>query len=315
MATLIIGATGLLGRVVHRHLTPHGALGTCHARTRPGLLPLDVRDPHAVHALLCHIRPDVVINAAGERRPAVWDCDPDATRALNVDAAAEIARAATETGAWLIHISTDYVFDGTAPPYTPDDPPHAVNDYGRDKLAAEHAVRDAAPTATILRVPVLYGPVQTPQESLVTEIAHALAQRRVLTLDHTTRRYPTHLDDVAAICTALINQPERPTGIWHFSSAEGHTKYEIAHLIATAHALPTAGISPNHTPPANRPGDCRLDSTALWNLLGEQTRAEIGSVGSFAERAATVTRPWIIQRPLYAGRPNRARHGRGADRS
>jgi dTDP-4-dehydrorhamnose reductase len=136
---------------------------------------------------------------------------------------------------------------------------------------------------------------------LVTEIAHALAQGRALTLDHTTRRYPTYVDDVAAVCAALADQPKPPAGVWHFSGADGYTKYEIAQLIATAHDLPTASITPNHTPPADRPGDCGLDSTALWNLLGEQARAEIGATGSFAERAATLARPWIIQRSLYAG--------------
>jgi dTDP-4-dehydrorhamnose reductase len=301
MATLILGATGLLGRALYHRLAPHGALGTCRTRIRPGLLPLDVRDPQAIGALLRHLRPDVVINAAGERRPAAWERDPDTTRAVNVDAPAEIARAATEMGAWLIHISTDYVFDGTAPPYTPSDPPCPVNPYGAGKLAAEHAVRAAAPTAAILRIPVLYGPVEAPGESLVTEIAHALAQQRPLTLDHTICRYPTHVDDVAAICAALADQPERPAGLWHFSGADAYTKYEMAQLIATAHNLPTAGIAPNHTPPADRPGDCRLDCTALWNHLGEPVRAEIGSAGSFAERVATVTRPWITQRPVYAG--------------
>jgi dTDP-4-dehydrorhamnose reductase len=123
MATLIIGATGLLGRALHHRFAPHGALGTCHARARPGLLALDVRDPQAIDALLRHLRPDMVINAAGERRPAVWEREPGGTRAVNVDAAAEIARAATRVGAWLIHISTDYVFDGTAAPYTPTTDP------------------------------------------------------------------------------------------------------------------------------------------------------------------------------------------------
>jgi dTDP-4-dehydrorhamnose reductase len=300
MATLIIGATGLLGRALYHHLTPHGAHGTYHTRARPGLLPLDARNPNAVHALLRHIRPDVVINAAGERRPTVWDSDPDTTRALNVEAAATIARAATQTGAWLIHISTDYVFDGTTPPYTPHDPPHPTNDYGRDKLTAEHQIHTAAPTAAILRIPVLYGPVEAPGESMLTQIAHALAQEQPLLLDHTTRRYPTHVHDVTAICQALVNHPERPAGIWHYSSEEGHTKHDIAHLIAAAHNLPTTAITPNHTPPANRPGDCRLDPTTLWDLLSEQTRTEISSAGSFAERAATITRPWITPQPLYA---------------
>lgn len=300
MATLIIGASGLLGRALRRQLAPSGALGTYRTRARPGLLHLDIRDQHAVRDLLGRLRPHAVINAAGERRAAVWHQDPIATRAVNVDAAAVIARAATEASAWLIHISTDYVFDGTVPPYTPDDRPCPVNNYGRGKLAAEYRVLAAAPTAAVVRVPVLYGPVETPNESMVTEIASALAHQQPLTLDHTTRRYPTHVDDVATICAALINQPQRPTGIWHFSSEEGHTKYDIAHLIAAAHDLPTCQLTPNHIPPADRPGDCRLDTTALWTLLGEHARASVGSAASFAQRAATVTRPWITARSRLA---------------
>jgi dTDP-4-dehydrorhamnose reductase len=117
-----------------------------------------------------------------------------------------------------------------------------------------------------------------------------------MTLDHTTRRYPTHVDDVAAICAALTTH--RPGGVWHFSNTEGHTKYEIARLIAAGHDLPTAGITPNHTPPVDRPGDCQLDSTALWKLLGEHARTAIDTTGSFAHRAAAVTRSWITPRPF-----------------
>lgn len=293
VTTLIIGGSGLLGRALCRRLGPGGALGTYHTRARPGLLSLDVRDPHEVGGLLRRVRPTVVINAAGERRPAIWSRDPEATHALNVTAAAIIARAATEIDAWLIHVSTDYVFGGGAPPYRPDDPPCPVNDYGRGKLAAEQAVRVAAPTAAILRVPVLYGPVDMPDESLVTEIAHTLAQQRPLTLDHTTRRYPTHVDDVATVCASLASHGERPAGIWHFSGEDGHTKFDIAHLIAAAHHLPTSQLMANHIPPADRPGDCHLDATGLWHLLGEHTRAALGSAGTFAHRVAAVTRPWI----------------------
>jgi dTDP-4-dehydrorhamnose reductase len=256
------------------------------------------RTVRSVPTTLRALRPTAVINAAGERRPTIWHRDPAATRSLNVDAAAAIARAATETGAWLLHISTDYVFDGTAPPYTPDHPPRPVNDYGQGKLTAEHRVLAAAPSAAVLRVPVLYGPVETPGESMVTEIAHALAHQQPLALDHTTRRYPTHVDDVATVCELLLNHPLPPAGIWHFSSEEGHTKYEIAHLIATAHDLPTRHLIPNHTPPADRPGDCRLDTSALWTLLGEHARAAVGSADSFAERAERVTRPWITSPPF-----------------
>ncbi|MGI9000749.1 MAG: dTDP-4-dehydrorhamnose reductase family protein [Pseudonocardia sp.] len=288
MATLIIGASGLLGRALHRGLRGE-VLGTSNTRRRPDRIPLNVRWPDAITQLLRETRPESVINAVGERRPAVWNHDPHAMRALNVDAAAEIARAATETGARLLHISTDYVFDGSAPPYTPDDPAHPVNDYGCSKLDAERQVLDRAPTAAILRLPVLYGPVERYTESNITTIAHAVAQRNPITLDHTTPRYPTSVDDVTIICDLLLHHRRWPSGVWHFSGDEGYTKYEIAQLIAEVHHLQTKHITPQLTAPVGRPGNCRLDITALVNLLGA---AAVQARSSFAARVEAATRPW-----------------------
>lgn len=292
MATLILGASGLLGRSLYAEMSENGVAGTYFSRPGAGLKYLDVRDPRSITELVRTLRPGQIVNAIGERRPNVWENDPSAMVTLNVDAAACIADAARLVDAKLIHVSSDYVFDGGDPPYGPDDPTRPVNGYGQSKVAAEHEVRMRCPQATILRIPVLYGPTVGYRESNVTEIAHNVGSGVPIELDHTTLRYPTHVDDVAKICKALLGAAIGGctiSGTWHFGSSVGYTKYEIACLVGQVHGLSMDHIRPAYVSQGDRPGDCRLDSSALLELLGET------AVGgrSFTSRLRSVTRPWI----------------------
>ena len=105
---------------------------------------LDVRDAQAANAFIDQIAPDAVIIAAAERRPDVCEQNPTLARALNVDAVRTLASAANRHGAWVLSISTDYVFDGTRPPYQPGDPPAPLNAYGRSKFEGEQALIETA---------------------------------------------------------------------------------------------------------------------------------------------------------------------------
>jgi dTDP-4-dehydrorhamnose reductase len=147
MRAVIFGASGLLGRRVMRAFGDMTVTGTGFSRSAGGLVAVDATSADAIARLLGRDRPDVVVNCVGERRPAVWAGSPDRARAGNVDAARLIAEGARRCGAQLVHISSDYVFDGTAPPYRPGSLPNPLNAYGRWKLLAEHVVRAACPDA------------------------------------------------------------------------------------------------------------------------------------------------------------------------
>lgn len=104
--------------------------------------PLDVTNAADVGARLQGMGPgDVVINCVAERRPDRVDKDEARARVLNVDLLTRLAEAAAAHGFHLIHVSTDYVFDGSSPPYAPDAAPNPLNAYGRQKLEAEEVLR------------------------------------------------------------------------------------------------------------------------------------------------------------------------------
>lgn len=191
MKVLVTGASGLLGRAVLQRCkedghegenrrkggcccqsSPKGALqlmvffsatfavkGLALTRASDDLVKLDLTDSAAVEALLREYVPDVIIHTAAERRPDVVEKNPEASQAINVDVPAHLARfcAGIEPSPLLINISTDYVFDGSKPPYKVDDEPNPLNAYGVSKLQGERAVKEhgKAGSVTNLRVPVL----------------------------------------------------------------------------------------------------------------------------------------------------------------
>ena len=277
MRILLTGATGLLGRAVFARLSRRHDItlaGTCFSRSRPPFHRVDLTSPGEVTTLFAEFRPDFVIHAAAERRPDVVDGDPDKARALNVGATARIAEACREQRASLLYISTDYVFDGSAPPYFPDSPENPLNGYGRMKLEGERRIREifgseAAARAFMLRISILYGPVEHLGESAVTELAAKLLQGKPCAMEHWASRYPLHVDDVAQaierIVDAWASGRAGPESTFLLSGPETFTKYEMALVMARILGIDAALISPDPSRPAGapRPKDCRMDTSLL----------------------------------------------------
>src|SRR3984893_4562589 len=181
-AVAVIGASGLLGRAVAGELAGRPdwrVVRTAHRRAPGDAVALDIRDAAAVDAFVARESPDALVIAAAERRPDVCENDLALARALNVDAVCTIAAAAHRCGAWVLSISTDYVFDGTRPPYRFDAPPTPINAYGRSKLEGEQALIETAERGCVLRLPLLYGPIVDWQESAVTSLVPAIAASAV----------------------------------------------------------------------------------------------------------------------------------------
>ena len=274
---LITGASGLLGRRIFRsfkEVKVWKVTGTAHTRPTPALVRVDLADLECLSAFLDKVQPEIIIHSAAERRPDVSQRDPEGTQRLNVGTTAEIAAWAAAHGAFLVYISTDYVFDGTTPPYYIDSLPNPLNSYGESKRAGEVAVLSACEEYAILRVPILYGLVESLGESAVMTIAQNLldaGESGTVTEENWAVRHPTLTDDVADILRQMLFYREKhPTfkGIFHWSGNEAMTKYDMALIFAKYLNFEKGRILPDHRPPAGapRPWNSQLDTSALTSI-------------------------------------------------
>ncbi len=153
MRVLVTGAGGMLGQDVVRAVREHGDETVALTRRE-----LDVTDAEAVAAAVAAARPDALINCAAWTDVDGAESDPDGAAAINATGAGNLARTAASAGVRLVHISTDYVFDGRQRmPYVESDAPAPQSAYGRTKLDGERAVAAAGGSHAIVRSSWLFG--------------------------------------------------------------------------------------------------------------------------------------------------------------
>ncbi|XP_045606288.1 methionine adenosyltransferase 2 subunit beta [Procambarus clarkii] len=279
---LVTGASGLLGRAVVRALKEKewDVVGIAFSRVGPELIKCDLTNPEAVSTLINKEKPDFIIHAAAERFPDVVENKYEETLLLNVKASGHLSSLAHQHGSKVIHISTDYVFDGTSPPYKANDKCNPLSKYGQTKLDSEEAVLRECPDACILRVPVLYGPVERVDESAITCLLSALKNSEPKTVSHYDKRCPAHVRDVAGIILDMISlslKGETVNGIFQWSGREKLTKYEMVLIMSEVFSLPHDHITPSYTPGELRPYDPEMDVSRLVDLgISHHTRFEDG---------------------------------------
>ncbi len=261
MKILITGASGLLGRACSKALADFNPVTCAWSRAGTNDLKLDLTDAAAVRAALEQTKPDLIIHTAAERKPDSCENQQELTQRLNVEATRTLAEAGTK----LLYISTDYVFDGANPPYSVDDEPNPLNFYGETKLAGERAVLGASSDHIVLRVPILYGEVETLEESPVTLMLNKLLDSAPAQEDDWAVRFPTYVGDIALTLRGWLPKIPDAAGIYHFSGSEALTKYEMTCAMAEALGLDHRHISPNPNPPpgAPRPQNSRLELSRL----------------------------------------------------
>lgn len=272
---LITGASGLLGRDCLKAFSADSkweTLGLAFTRVGGNLQKCDLTDSDQVSKCVREFKPTVILHSAAERRPDVVDNEEEKTKKLNIDATQLLCDLAKEVGGYVIFISTDYVFDGTSPPYKPTATPKPLNKYGISKAEGEQIVINSSPANCVLRVPILYGMVETLDESAVTVLFSKVKDAsKSAMMNHYERRYPTFCLDVAKALKVLADKrTENPdlTGFFHWTGSEMMTKYDMALLMAEVFDLPSSHIVADTKPSAGapRPFDCHLDSSRLDDL-------------------------------------------------
>ncbi|HWF72716.1 MAG TPA: dTDP-4-dehydrorhamnose reductase [Solirubrobacteraceae bacterium] len=223
MRLLVTGAAGMLGRDV---VSAAAAAG--HELTSFGRGELDVTDAAGVETAVGAARPDAVVNCAAWTDVDGAETEIEAALAVNGSGAGNVARAAAAAGAWIVHVSTDYVFSGEKrSPYLESDPTRPQSEYGRGKLAGERAVAEAAPSGhTIVRSSWLFG---AGGQCFPATILRVGAQRDQLTVVDDQVGCPTFTGHLATALIALAH--DRVPGLLHVAGAGQCSWYDFAREI------------------------------------------------------------------------------------
>jgi S-adenosylmethionine synthetase len=280
---IITGATGLLGRQVYRVFEEQkwNVRGLGHERAKDPIVKCDLlmEDQVEFKAQLDGFQPAVVVHCAAERRPDRLEGKADYADKINAQLPREIAELCRERNVWMIYLSTNYVFDGKDAPYAEDAPTSPLSTYGQSKLDGERAVMKAHPHAAVLRVPLLYGPLESLAETSVTALLPSISADAPK-FDNWQERFPTSSEDLAgvleAFCAAFAargsSAPDEFAGCFHWQANQRHTKYTMAVTIAEIDGAGTDRfVKVDDAPPAGsapRPQFERMLCTRIERLLG-----------------------------------------------
>lgn len=259
---LVTGAGGMLGTELVARLRAEDA--EVVALTRADL---DLRDHDAVRAAVRDHRPATVVNCAAWTAVDAAEEQEAAARALNGDAVRALAGACTDTGARLVHVSTDYVFAGTGTePYAEDAPTAPVNAYGRTKLAGERAVLEHG-DGYVVRTAWLYG---AHGPSFVRTMIRLAAERETVTVVDDQCGQPTWTGDLADRIVTLARSGA-PAGVYHGTNTGRTTWYGLAREIFTLLGLDPGRVLPTTSGAFPRPAPRPANS-----VLGQDRWAEAG---------------------------------------
>jgi dTDP-4-dehydrorhamnose reductase len=223
LKALVTGAQGQLGRELLPRLAAQGAV---QAFTRAQL---DVGDGAAVLAAVRSSRPDVVINASAYNKVDAAESDPAPAFAVNAAGVLHLARAAADVGALLVHVSTDYVFDGSASrPYLETDVARPINVYGISKRAGEMMVEAVGAPSLVVRTSGVFGPGGSRSKggSFVDRILERARSGAPLRVVGDQLFSPTYAPDLAAAVVALIGGGAR--GLVHVTNQGACSWHDLA---------------------------------------------------------------------------------------
>ena len=278
MKILLFGANGQVGWELQRSLSPLGKLVALsrHSTDLCG----DLADLNGIAESVKRVSPDVIVNAAASTAVDKAESDLEAAHLVNATAPGVMAEAATAVGAWLVHYSTDYVFDGSgSKPWVETDPTGPVNVYGKTKLEGEQRIASQCAKHLIFRTSWVYA---ARGGNFAKTMLRQAQERETLNVINDQFGAPTGADllaDVTAHTIAHVLQRPNDAGLYHLAASGETTWFEYAkHVLnqsiraqaapkiivktinpVAASAFPTA---------AQRPHNSRLNSAKLEQAFG-----------------------------------------------
>lgn len=263
MKILLTGATGQVGWELQRALLPLGQV------IAPGRDIFDLAEPDKMVNFIRELKPDGIVNPGAYTAVDLAETEPDRAHQVNAVAPGILAEEAQRLGGWLIHYSTDYVFDGqSSTPYLPDDRTNPLGVYGKSKRAGELAIGLVGGNYLILRTAWVYG---MRGKNFLRTILRLARERQELKIVCDQTGSPTWSRLIAEVTAQIVPQIKGIQGIFHLTAAGSTTWYDFAQailrldpdrgqqIVQTVSPIPTA----EYPTPARRPSYSVLDCNSL----------------------------------------------------
>jgi dTDP-4-dehydrorhamnose reductase len=300
MKVLVLGAGGQVGRELCRHSWPEDARPTALDR-----LGLDITCREAVFATIGGTCPDIVVNAAAYTAVDRAESEPNAAWATNCIGPSNIAAACRESGISLIHISTDYIFDGTrSGAYREDDPANPLGVYGVSKEAGERAVRAALREHIVLRTAWVYS---KHGHNFVKTMLRLARERPVLRVVRDQIGSPTSAADIADAIVQIAQRIANGNAAWgtyHFAGAGAVTWHGFAEAVfdlASRWRGPPPRVesitTADYPTPARRPSNSVLDCSRISAAFGIRPRPWRAALAEVIEELMTVAQDPDLSAP------------------
>lgn len=280
MRVALFGASGRLGRALHHTLARRYRV-TAYTHSQ-----VDILNPHAIRAALVRSEAQIVVNAAAMTDTDSCERNPSGCYQANALGPRLLAQETDRRGALLVHVSTDYVFDGQkGSPYHEWDEPHPIQEYGRSKMAGENEVRAHARRHLIVRTAWLFGAVG-PKQDYVAAVLLAARTGTPLPLFANQIGSPTYLPDLAQAMSDLMGQAAE--GTIHVVNAGSISRTAILEAVLrgmNVHLPAALGPGMQAFPIAPRPYSCALKSFVL-PVLGVTMRPFQEALDAYLRREA-----------------------------
>ena len=265
MRILVTGANGLLGQKLISLLQNQASvtiLATSRGESRIQGLDkdayhaLDVTDRSKVLQLFSALNPDVVIHTAAMTQVDDCELNPEDCKIANIEAVKNVVAGCEQEDAHLVHLSTDFIFDGTEGPLLEDALPNPVNFYGETKLISEKVIMDSGISWSIARTVLVYGIVPgLSRSNIILWVKDNLEKEKSINVVDDQWRTPTLAEDLAEGCWLLAK--DKVSGVYNISGKDMLTPYDMAQMVAEFFELDnkfiTRANSSTFSQPAKRP--------------------------------------------------------------
>lgn len=252
---VITGSNGLLGQnlleLLLKEKEKYQIFGFSRGENRSGrtdfeYVNIDITHEDLLSSELVKAQPDFIINTAAMTNVDACENNRESCYNLNVNLVKNLTDYCVENKTHLIHLSTDFIFDGVKGNYTEEDKPNPLSYYGETKLLSEKILQNSTLDFTILRTILVYGLVNDMSRSnIVLWVKESLENKKEITIVDDQYRTPTYVEDLALACKLSIDKKAK--GIYNVSSSELLSVYEIANEIAIAFQLDKSLIKPIST--------------------------------------------------------------------